>query len=300
MKAVMTNSLEAWLLASRPKTLGAISCPVILSSALAYAHGHFVLGIMVVTLICAFLLQILANVINDYGDFLTGSDTKNRLGPPRALQMGWITPRAMQMGILILVFIIATLGLVLVYRGGMPIFIIGLLSIALCFWYTMGPKPLSYLGFSEIAILLFFGPLPIFGTYYLQSLSLAPELLALSLTPACLSTALIMANNLRDIEQDKRSDKRTLAVRYGERFSRFAIVLLVIFALSSPLMLVIMYRYPWWLLICCLSLMPAIKSLTILREPISARYNLMFGGIGQALYALSIGLGLGIIYGAPQ
>lgn len=299
MNEVMTNSWTAWILAARPKTLGAISCPVILGGALAYAHGYFVPGLFIITLLCSFLLQILANVINDYGDFLKGSDTKRRLGPPRALQMGWITLQVMKRGIAMLLCLIALLGLTLVYRGGFPILLIGLASIALCFWYTMGRKPLAYLGFSEIAIIFFFGPLPAFGSYYLQSLTITPELLALSISPACLSTALIMANNLRDFEEDARNAKKTLAVRFGPRFSRIAISALVVAAISSPLMLVLVHRYPAWILVSALSLIPALMCLPILREPISARYNVLFGGIGKALYGLSILLSLGIIYGAP-
>lgn len=299
MSAIVTNSWAAWVLAARPKTLGAISCPVILGSALAYAHGHFLPIVLALTLLCSFMLQILANVINDYGDFLKGSDTLQRLGPPRALQMGWITPHVMQRGIAFLLALIVLLGLLLVYRGGWPIFLIGMASIALCFWYTMGRVPLAYLGFSEIAIVFFFGPLPVAGAYYLQRLALAPELLALSISPACLSTALIMANNLRDIEEDRRSAKKTLAVRFGPRFSRMAISALVGGGVISPLMLVALHGYPLWLLGSALSLFPALRCLPILREPISTRYNLMFGGIGKALYGLSIMLGCGIIYGTP-
>lgn len=299
MRTVATNSLTAWLLASRPKTLGAISCPVILGSALAYAHGHFLPGLFFVTLLCSFLLQILANVINDYGDFLKGSDTPHRLGPPRALQMGWITPQVMQRGIGMILALIIVLGLSLVYRGGLPIFLIGLLSIALCFWYTMGRRPLAYRGFSEIAIVFFFGPLPVIGSYYLQSLTFTTELIALSISPACLSTALIMANNLRDSKEDAQNAKRTLAVRFGPRFSRIAITFLVVAAHASPFVLVFEFGYPLWLLGSALSLLPALRCLPILHEPISLRYNLMFGGIGKSLYALSLLLGLGLIYGAP-
>lgn len=300
MNEVLTNSLTAWLRAFRPKTLGAITCPIIVGSALAYAQGPFTPAIMVVTLSCALLLQILANVVNDYGDFLKGADTKERLGPPRAMQMGWITPRAMQQGIAVILFFIAALGLLLVFRGGIPILIIGILAVALCLWYTLGSRPLAYLGFSELVILLFFGPLPVMGAYYLQTLSLTPALLAASIAPAFLSTALMLTNNVRDMDEDRKNNKRTMAVRCGASFSRACIISLIFGALFSPLILIVFYAYPWWLMGISLSMMPALKRLPIIIcEPISVRFNLMLGAIGQSLYSLSILLSAGLIYGAP-
>lgn len=299
MTHVMTNSLEAWLLAFRPKTLGAISCPVLLGSALAYAHGHWAPALMATTLLCSFMLQILANVVNDYGDFIKGGDTKERLGPPRAMQRGFITLSAMQKGMAVILLATISLGLILVYRGGLPILMIGILSIVLCIWYTIGPKPLAYLGFAEIAILFFFGPLPVMGAYYLQSQILTSELWFMSISPAFLSTALIMTNNLRDMKEDEKNNKRTLAVRFGASFSRLMITSLIIGAFSSPLILIIFYGYSWWLLGVGLALVPALKHLAILHEPIGARYNLLFVGIGKSLYGLSLLFGAGIIYGAP-
>lgn len=300
MSQVATNSFQAWVLASRPKTLGAISCPVILGSALAYAHGAFLPGVMILTLVCSLFLQILANIINDYGDFLKGADTHERLGPPRAMQMGWITKTSMQNGIGILLLLIILLGLILVFRGGMPILLIGIASILLCIWYTLGPKPLAYLGFSEAMILFFFGPLPVFGAYYLQTLSFTPCLFAVSIAPALLSTALIMTNNLRDMKEDQKNKKYTIAVRFGDRFSRISIVCLVLGALISPLVLILFYNYSWWILGAAISLIPALKRLPIIiTEPISARFNLLFVGFGQSLYGLSILLSVGLIYGSP-
>lgn len=298
MNQVATNSLTSFFLASRPKTLGAIVCPVILGSSLAFAHGHFIPSLFITTLSCSVLLQILANFINDYGDFIKGGDTSQRLGPKRALQMGWISKEVMQKSIGILVLMILALGLVLVFRGGLPILFTGIFSLVLCFWYTVGPRPLSYLGFSEIAILIFFGPLPVTGSYYLQSLSVTPLLLVLSISPAFLSTALIMANNLRDIEEDKKNNKRTLAVRFGEKFSKASLIFFILGASLTPVLLVIFYHYAWWVLASCLCLIPALKPLVILREPVSVRYNVIFGGIGKTLYGLSFFLLLGIIYGA--
>lgn len=298
--AISINSPSAWWLACRPKTLGAISCPVIIGSALALSQGSFDLAIFVVTLSCSLLLQILANVVNDYCDCLKGSDTKERLGPPRAMQLGIITPTAMQKGMGLILLMIIFLGMLLVFRGGIPILVLGMLCIFFSIWYTAGPKPLSYLGFSELAVVLFFGPLPLLGSYYCQTMTVSWIGFMASIGPAFLSTALIMTNNLRDIVEDQRNNKRTLAVRFGPSFSRLAIVALVCGALFSPLVLVVVFDYHWLLMSACLSLLvPAQYFRMILTEPITARFNHMLGGIGQALYLYGLLMSAGLIYGAP-
>lgn len=300
MNSIAVNSLDAWILASRPKTLGAITCPVLIGSALAYTNNFFDLRIFILSLICALLLQILANVVNDYCDFLKGSDTPERLGPPRAMQLAIITPRAMQMGIGIIIFLLAFLGLHLVFRGGLGILALGLLCIFFSLWYTAGPKPLSYLGFSELAVLIFFGPVPVLGTYYCQSLHLSVLALLASLGPALLSTALIMTNNLRDLREDKKNKKHTVAVRFGEKFSRLAIIILVCSSSISPLLLILVFKYSWLLCGVLLALIiPMSKFSIILYEPISRRFNLMLAAIGQSLYLYGILMSLGIIYGTP-
>ena len=254
MNSISINSLDAWILASRPKTLGAISCPVLIGSALAYAQGFFSLKIMLLSLVCALLLQILANIVNDYGDFRRGADTHERLGPPRAMQMAIITPRAMNLGIALIVLAIALLGTQLVFHAGKSILVLGITALFFSFWYTAGPKPLSYLGFSELAVVIFFGPVPLVGTYYCQSLQLSVSALVASLGPALLSTALIMTNNLRDISEDKKNHKRTVAVRFGENFSRKAIIILICLSIISPLLFILVFNYSWILLITSLSL----------------------------------------------
>lgn len=298
--AVVTNSLQAWVKASRPKTLGAICCPILIGSACAMAHGTFARIYFVVTLVCSISLQILANVVNDYGDFLKGSDSHERLGPPRAMQMGWITPSAMRKGIAVISMSTIVLGLVLVNRGGMPIFLTGCISLFLCMWYTLGPLPLAYLGFSELMILVVFGPLAALGAYYVQTLSFSLEVLVASTSPGLLATALILTNNLRDIREDQKNHKRTIAVRFGEKFARIAIVSLVISALMGPIILVSAFGYSPILLVACLALgLPARHFLMILREPISARFNLMLASIGISLYLFGMLMSLGLVYGAP-
>ncbi len=297
---IRTNSLQAWLRATRPRTLGAISCPVWLGSALAMSKGIFSFNLFMVTWICSLCLQILANVINDYGDFMRGSDTSERLGPPRAMQMGWLTPKIMRRGIAIILLCSTSLGLILVAHGGVSILVLGIVSTITCIWYTAGPKPLAYIGFSEIAVLFLFGPMPVFGAYYVQTLSWPTQGFLLSIGPALLSTALIMTNNLRDISEDRRHHKRTLAVRFGENISRYLIVLLVMAAALSPVLLVVFFDFSGLCLLPLAALIfPARLFPMILNEPISAKFNLMLQAIGKALYLFGLLMSVSIIYGAP-
>jgi 1,4-dihydroxy-2-naphthoate octaprenyltransferase len=295
---IAVNSLDAWILASRPRTLGAMLCPVLLGNALAFAKGNFSLSIMALTLICSSLLQILANVVNDYGDFRRGGDGANRLGPLRAMQMGWLTKSAIYRGMMLILFAIIFTGLPLVIRGGLPILLLGVAGIFTSIWYTAGPRPLSYLGFAELVVFFFFGPLPLMGTYYVQTLNFCPEVMLLSLAPGFLSMALIMANNLRDIEEDRKNQKQTLAVRFGQPFSRHAIALLLLLTILTPMGLIAFYNYPWWLMATAIAMLPSWKCIPIfLYEPISAQFNRAFVGVAKSLYALGILLSLGLIYG---
>jgi 1,4-dihydroxy-2-naphthoate octaprenyltransferase len=300
MNSIAVNSLDAWILAIRPKTLGAILCPVLIGSALAYTKNFFNIKILLLSLVCALLLQILANIVNDYGDFMKGADTPERLGPPRAMQLAIITPRAMKAGIAIIIFLLAILGMQLVMRGGLGILALGLLCIFFSLWYTLGPKPLSYLGFSEFAVLVFFGPVPVLGSYYCQSLHLSFTALCASIGPALLSTALIMTNNLRDISEDGKNNKRTLAVRFGEKFSRLAIIFLICGSAISPLLLIIIFDYSWLLSgVLGVLLIPAAHFYEILYAPVSRVFNNILASIGQSLYLYGIIMSIGIIYGAP-
>jgi 1,4-dihydroxy-2-naphthoate polyprenyltransferase len=298
-KKVITNSLYAVFLASRPKTLSAIVCPVLIGSSFAVIKGLFSFNIFVLTLLCALALQALSNFINDYGDFIKGADTAKRLGPPRAMQMGWLCEKTIKKVIVVTLLFIIGLGFPLVIRGGLLILIVGILSIACCAWYTLGKKPLSYLGFAEIIVFLMFGPLSVLGSYYVQTLSFSIEPIVVSFAPGFLSAALLLANNLRDAEEDQKHFKNTLAVRFGEQFARLGIVILITLVFTVPLILSIAFSYSPAVLLSCIPLIiPLTKFPMILFDPISAKFNDVLASIGQTLLLFGICLSLGIIYGA--
>ena len=165
---VKTNSPRAWLLAARPKTLSAAAVPVMVGSALAAADlgADFQVLPCVLCFLFAFIMQIDANFINDYFDFRKGSDRTDRLGPERACAQGWITPRAMQGGIVVTTLLACVAGLPLLWIGGWELLLVGAVCVLFAFLYTLG---LSYRGWGDVLVLVFFGWVPVCFTYYLQT-----------------------------------------------------------------------------------------------------------------------------------
>ncbi|MBA94245.1 MAG: 1,4-dihydroxy-2-naphthoate polyprenyltransferase [Rickettsiales bacterium] len=216
----MPMALKYWLLATRPKTLAASLAPVIIGLVLASPYVSIINGYAYITLLCAMLIQIGTNLANDYYDFKKGTDTKQRKGPTRMAQAGHIKPIQLKK-VAITVFTLAFIfGLILVYQGGLPILLIGIISIICGFWYTAGPVALAYIGLGDLFALLFFGPIAVGGTYYIQTLTLHSNVIILGIGIGLLATGLITVNNIRDIEEDKQNNKNTLIVRFGTTFGK--------------------------------------------------------------------------------
>ena len=209
------NSPKAWILAARPKTLSAALIPVVLASALAASQGKFSLAPAVLCVLFATFMQIAANFINDLFDFLKNTDRDDRLGPERACQQGWITPRAMRWGIAATLAVACACGLCLLPYGGWMLVGIGAACIVFAFLYT---TLLSYCGFGDVLVWVFFGFVPVAGTYYVEAGSFCREVWLLSAACGLLIDTLLVLNNYRDREQDRLSGKRTLVVALGERF----------------------------------------------------------------------------------
>lgn len=219
------NSPKAWLLAARPKTLTGAMIPVMLAGSFAFYNDTFKPSLWICCAAFACLMQIAANFINDIYDFLKGTDRKDRLGPERACAQGWITPKAMKIGIFVDVSIACAFGLLAVALSwetlpyhGLEFIVLGAVCVIFAFLYTIG---LSYLGLGDILVLVFFGFVPVCGTYYLQALTIDAGALILSVISGIAIDALLVINNYRDREQDKISGKKTIIVRFGEPFGRF-------------------------------------------------------------------------------
>lgn len=222
--------MKQWLLAVRPKTLSAAVVPVLVGSALA-AHEPAAVTwwVFFCALFGSVLIQIGTNLINDALDFKKGADTSERLGPTRVTQAGLISAGTVMNMAWICLTLAALFGIPLLYRGGWPMLIVGLASIVAAYAYTGGPYPLAYHGLGELFVILFFGFIAVGGTFYAHSLQLTRSALLAGFATGALATVLIVINNLRDVDSDRWSNKRTLAVRFGERFARAEIVF---FALS--------------------------------------------------------------------
>jgi 1,4-dihydroxy-2-naphthoate octaprenyltransferase len=208
--------LRAWFLACRPKTLSVSLSPVLVGTAVAWHDTGtlFWLPLLAAALGAAFI-QIGTNLFNDVGDFLRGTDTPERLGPKRATAEGWLSPGMVKAGAWLSFALAFLCGIYLVSHGGWIIVAIGLASLAAGWAYTGGPKPIAYGPLGELFVFVFFGLVAVGGSYYLQTLSLAPAALIAGTLVGIHAAAVITVNNYRDLDGDARNGKNTLAVRLG-------------------------------------------------------------------------------------
>lgn len=219
---VRVNSLKAWILAARPKTLTGAAVPVMIGIASAVAlYGWSGIRVVpaVLCMLFALIMQVDANFVNDYFDFMKGTDDESRLGPKRACSQGWITAVAMRRGLLYTTILACVVGLPLVFYGGWEMIMVGLACVVFCFLYTIS---FSYLGLGDVLVLVFFGLVPVCMTYWLaapptQLASIPTSVVVLSIACGLVIDTLLVVNNFRDIDNDRRAGKRTLIVRIGER-----------------------------------------------------------------------------------
>lgn len=282
--------LKHWLMAARPRTLGAAVAPVIMGTAMAFGDGHRAWLAATAALLCALLLQIGANFANDYFDFKKGSDTPERLGPTRVTQAGLIAPERVFWAFMLTFGLCALPGAYLVYLGGWPILLLGLLSVISGILYTGGPFALAYIGLGDLFVLIFFGFVAVGASYYTQTGQLTPAVLLMATAPGLLSMAILTVNNLRDRRTDARSNKRTLAVRFGANFAR---VEYLCCWLGATLLPVLTWRLfapdrPW-ILLACLAILPAGPTIQqVFRLDSDPRLNPLLGRTGQLLLLYSL------------
>jgi 1,4-dihydroxy-2-naphthoate octaprenyltransferase len=238
------NRARAWLAAVRPRTLSAAVVPVAVGTAAAARDGGARPAVALIALVAATLLQVGTNLVNDWGDARRGADGPDRLGPPRAVLAGWLTPGEVLGGAALAFGAASLLGASLIVRGGWPIAAIGIGGLGAAVAYTAGPYPLAYHALGEVFVFLFFGPLAVCGAELVQSGGISGVAVASSVPVGCLATAILVVNNVRDVDGDRRAAKRTLVVRLGRPAGRalyacllalaFAIVPLLAFWLHAP------------------------------------------------------------------
>jgi len=270
--------MNPWILAARPRTLGAAVIPVLAGCALAFSTGGFDPPASALALVCAVLIQIATNYFNDAIDHVKGADTAERLGPVRATSAGLLSPRAMMTGGTVCLIIATIFAIPLVLYGGWPILALGIVSLFLAFAYTGGPFPLAYLGLGEIFVVLFFGVLAVAGTFYLNTLEWSVAAVLAGLQIGLHSSVLLAVNNLRDLETDRAAHKRTLAARFGLTFARrenasLVLAPFVLGILWLPLGFFWAFLLPlmtlplaWWLARACLAALPARETNQLLAQ----------------------------------
>ncbi|WP_320170658.1 1,4-dihydroxy-2-naphthoate polyprenyltransferase [Maridesulfovibrio sp.] len=257
---VMKIKLKSWFLAIRPKTLSAAICPVLVGTSLAVQDDTFKFIPAFLCLLFALLIQIGTNFANDYYDFIKGADTEERQGPKRVTASGLISLKKMKImtaAVFLLAFVV---GFGLVPYGGWKLLVVGIISIALGYGYTAGPFPLAYLGLGEIFVMIFFGWVAVGFTYMVQAGGFNFTVLLAGTAVGALSTNLLVVNNLRDVDTDTKADKRTLAVRFGRKFTAneyrtwfaLAVVCTIVMAmiLKSFLLLLPLVVVPFGMKLC--------------------------------------------------
>lgn len=287
----------SWLLASRPKTLPAAIVPVVIGTAMAFDAGGLHWPSAVACLVGALLIQIGTNFANDYSDFVKGTDTAERVGPTRAVQAGLIRPESMRRAMIVTFALVLIPGAYILYRGGWPYLIIGLTAIASGYLYTGGPLPLGYLGLGDLFVLIFFGPVAVGGTYYVQTFELPMEVVIAGLAPGLFSVAILTVNNLRDAETDRRTGKKTLAVRFGRSFARVEyIATLLIAAEGIPFYLFNAAPEHFWIMIAAAALLVAIPSMkAVLTTDEGPALNNALAGTGKSLGLFGVLFSIGWI-----
>lgn len=291
------STIQVWVEALRPKTLPAGAAPVILGSALAYADQSFKFIPAFIALICALMIQILSNFINEIYDHRKGADTEERLGPTRAVAKGLIPEKAMVNASITLAALTFIIGLYLVYLGGWPIFLVGIFSLFFAWAYTGGPFPLAYKGVADFFVFIFFGLIAVCCTYYLQTGEVTLVSVIVAFTPGALSMNILGVNNIRDINTDPKAGKMTLAVRLGLKNAKLMYSSLLAISFLPSLILVFK-GYALWVLIQFLCLPLAIKLLKNLYTLTGTALNDVLAGTAKFLAISSFLLSLGLLLAA--
>jgi 1,4-dihydroxy-2-naphthoate octaprenyltransferase len=228
------GTLRLWLLAARPRTLPAAVAPVLVGTSLAAAEDEFSVLPFVAALVGSVFIQIGTNLSNDYSDARRGADTEDRLGPVRVTAGGLMPPRRVLVGTYVAFGIAVTAGLSLAAVAGWELLVVGAASILAGVLYTGGPRPYGYEGLGELFVFVFFGVVAVAGSYYVQTEELRWEAFALAMPVGLLASAILVVNNVRDIDTDRRAGKRTLAVKLGRDRTRLLFTGMVIAAFAAP------------------------------------------------------------------
>jgi 1,4-dihydroxy-2-naphthoate octaprenyltransferase len=242
-------SLKSWIKAARLRTLPLAISGILMGAALSFLASGFNQTVTILAIVTALFIQIFSNFANDYGDSQKGTDNQHRVGPKRTVQSGEISPKQMKFGMIVVILLSLATGIWLVFEGtkGLEIttFLLfiafGIAALIAAYRYTAGSNPYGYAGFGDIAVFLFFGILPVAGTYFLNTHQLNPEIFLPALSIGFFSTGVLNLNNMRDIENDRNSGKNTVVVRMGSARSKVYHSWLILTGLVSSVIFVWMF-----------------------------------------------------------
>ncbi|MGB5351641.1 MAG: 1,4-dihydroxy-2-naphthoate polyprenyltransferase [Polyangiales bacterium] len=295
MSGVVPGSTRAWMIAARPATLTAAFAPVAVGTACAWRVGGFRWDAALAALIGAFLIQIATNFANDMYDFEKGADTEERLGPTRAAQAGLLSVPQLRSGIIVSFALALGTGVYLTWIAGPVVVVIGLGSMAAGLAYTGGPFPLAYNGLGDVFVMAFFGFVAVCGTAFVQALYV-PDITWLASIPiGALATGILVVNNVRDFEGDRRVGKTTLVARFGRSTGVQEYAILLFGSYATP---VVMYLLGWssaWVCLPWLTLPWALRLLRSVTHDRGMALNQTLAGTAKLLSAFGVLLGIGII-----
>jgi 1,4-dihydroxy-2-naphthoate octaprenyltransferase len=300
----MTMKIKTWLKAFRLRTLPLALSSAILGSMLAYAEDGFRWQIMLLAILTTLFLQVLSNLANDYGDAMHGTDNLNRLGPQRVTQSGLITRGQMKRMILLFVLFSLVSGSLLIYTGLHHIglksivifFLLGLSAIYAAIKYTVGKNPYGYIGFGDVFVFLYFGIVGVAGTYYLHVNSFNPWILLPAAAIGLLSSGVLNLNNMRDIENDARSGKRTLVVHIGSKAAKiYHLILISMSILFSLVYALVHFNSAFQLLFMLTCPLFALNVIVVMKNTEPTELNNELKKLALSTFAFSITFGLGMI-----
>ena len=296
LTAERPSAVRIWVMAARPRTLPAAVAPVLVGTALAATEDEFKLLTFLAALIGALFIQVGTNLSNDYSDARRGADTEDRLGPVRVTAGGLVPPRQVLLATYVSFALAVACGVYLVSVAGPVLLLIGAASILAGVLYTGGPRPYGYEGLGELFVFLFFGVVAVTGTYYVQVEEVSREALVLAVPVGLLAAAILVVNNVRDLETDRRAGKRTLAVRLGRSRARSLYAAMIGLAfLTAPL--------PWilgslsaWLALPLVVLPAGLRLVRTVREHADGpTLNAALAGTGMLQLAFCVLLSIGLL-----
>ncbi len=289
-------SPRLWLVAARPRTLPAAVAPVLVGTALALSQDEFRPLAFVAALIGSVFIQIGTNLSNDYSDARRGADTEDRLGPVRVTAGGLMPPRRVLTGTYVAFGVAVAAGLYLMSVAGWELLLVGVASIAAGVLYTGGPRPYGYEGLGELFVFLFFGVVAVVGSYYVQAERLPWEAFAVSVPVGLLASAVLVVNNLRDVDTDRRAGKNTLAVRMGRERTRSLFLFMLSAAYVVPAAIALAGGLSPWVLLPLVSAPLAARLWQTIRSRTDGpSLNGALAGTGALLGVFSLLMSAGIL-----